>query len=343
MKERQRENWIDLVKCVAMFIVVMNHAQWIIPGVNFLGGMFFVPVFFVLSGYTWQDKGEAFSVVIKKRAKRLLLPYVVSNLFLCTFGSLKNGSLLSGDFASYGKSLLGVLYARNQFYQESSAPNYTLYPNTGYDNIYFYKSLNSPTWFLPALFLTLICFELTYQICQKKQRRVLLMLLLLYLVAVLFHYIFPILLPWSIDALPMFLLLFYFGYQMKQKDWLDLMTKKPWILLSSVLVFAVAVFLNRSANFSIGMYSYSVTLAMLNAVISSVLIMWILRILTRPFAQIPYVMGKHTLLILCYHLFVLAVLDVVMPAVPVACKVIITLVALTLAGVILDKLKYRKS
>lgn len=339
MKERQRENWIDLVKCIAIIIVVMNHAQWIVPGVNFLGGMFFVPVFFVLSGYTWKDKGVSFKQVVKNRAKRLLFPYATANLFLCTFFALKNGDLLAGNFSSYAKSLLGALYARNQLYQDQNALRFTLLSPPSSNTTLFLKSLNSPTWFLPALFLTLVLFEALYRLQKGKRKEILLVISICCLIAVLYHYISPVLLPWSLDAIPFFMLFFYVGWIFKEKNLLDYLNKKPIWIVIGLFVFGISAFVNRSSNYSIGMYGYSVTLSLINALVSSLFIMWICRWITKPFPKLRFIMGRHTLTILCYHLFVLAIIESLLAQLLPALKLVLTLFLLTVFSVAYDYIK----
>lgn len=44
-KGSRRENWIDAAKGIAILIVVLNHSGLVISGVNFWGGMFYVPAF----------------------------------------------------------------------------------------------------------------------------------------------------------------------------------------------------------------------------------------------------------------------------------------------------------
>ena len=83
---KTRAGWIDIAKVLGLVIVLMNHAELSAGGVNYFGGMFYVPVFFVLAGYTFRLRpGESFSAFAKKKAKRLLLPYVGYNAFFFLF------------------------------------------------------------------------------------------------------------------------------------------------------------------------------------------------------------------------------------------------------------------
>ena len=96
MANKRREDWIDCLKCIAILIVMMNHLGLTIPGFSFWGGMFFVPIFFLLSGYTYHTKEETFGRFLKRKAKRLLLPYITANAILFVFFFVKE-SLLGSD------------------------------------------------------------------------------------------------------------------------------------------------------------------------------------------------------------------------------------------------------
>ena len=77
---KERMGWVDIAKIFGLIIVLMNHADLVIGPVNFLGGMFYVPIFFVLAGYTYKYRPEVpFAQVTKKKAKRLLIPYAAYN------------------------------------------------------------------------------------------------------------------------------------------------------------------------------------------------------------------------------------------------------------------------
>ena len=62
-----------------------------------------------------------------------------------------------------------------------------------------------------ALFLTIIAFEILIRVTDKNGRRMWFVAGLFLLLAVLYRYLFPVLLPWSLDAVPFFLLFFMTG------------------------------------------------------------------------------------------------------------------------------------
>ena len=135
--------------------------------------------FYFISGYISGNKNQKLSVLLKEKAKRLLFPCFVYGVVLVGIDVI-----LSGTQGSLNK-LIGVFYSR-----------YMLFPHDLNNNVFFLKSYNSTLWFLTSMFLTSICFD-AFRKCQRKKIFVLILFVLGY---VLMY--FPVLLPWSIDSVP---------------------------------------------------------------------------------------------------------------------------------------------
>lgn len=315
-----RRNWIDAAKAVAMFIVVLNHSELRIPGVNFWGGMFFVPAFFLLSGYTYHPDSGSYLEYVKKKAKRLLIPYLTANLFLFLFFLIKQ--MLTHDLASdfVLKSLLGILYGRNQ-----------ILVNADYHSNLMIN-LNAPTWFLPALFVALIMLEGFYRLCKGNEKKVVLIVVIYALLATGYHYFVPVLLPWCLDIMPYFLLMMLSGNLLKKMDFFgddqEIIQKKETgegfviqpIAKRAIIVFLFVVcivsgLLNGSCNLSLSDAGKSITLMCMAAISSSVLLMVIMNLLEKKAKKLCACLaglGKHTLTILCYHYFILVMTMIVL-------------------------------
>ena len=64
--------WMDLAKAMGILVVLVVHTGASLGPVTFLGGMFYMPVFFVLAGMTFSYRPqESFFVFVKKKARRL--------------------------------------------------------------------------------------------------------------------------------------------------------------------------------------------------------------------------------------------------------------------------------
>jgi fucose 4-O-acetylase-like acetyltransferase len=305
--DKKREGWLDAVKTIAIFIVLLNHAGVVLPAINFWGGMFYVPIFFVLAGYTYHTRAERYIAFVARKAKRLLVPYFGANLFFLLFFVLKE-AVIDGGLHTVGKSsVLGILYARNQLLNIADQSDLT----RNAKQVYFMTLQNAPTWFLPALFLSLILFELLMRLFRQNQQKIGLAIALLFLVEIVYHYMCPYLLPWSIDEMPFFLALLQMGYVVKERRLIEGIkaNKKYRMGLGIVsLVFVVTALVNGSVNLSIGKYGHSLVLALYNSIIASFLIMLLCYMLEHGFAKsyLPdwiVAPGRYTMTILCYHLF----------------------------------------
>lgn len=301
-KEIRRENWIDAAKVIAISIVLLNHSGIVIPGVNFWGGMFFVPAFFLLAGYTYSPKEESYGSFVKRKVKRLLFPYFVANFLI--FGCSVVKDLVLGNFALNKSllSLLGIFYGRNQ-----------LFMNVDWEqNIYFMMILNAPTWFLPALFLTLICGDAIYRMVKGKRNYLIFITLILFVLLPLLHVMIPVLLPWSLDTVPCFLIFFFTGYVLKDVAWFEKQAEQSAIKRLGIVLWLLAMLIaagliNGSMNLSIRYYGKNCLLCVVAATTSSILLMYAMYFMERKCADVIQLISrpaKYTLSILCYHYFI---------------------------------------
>ncbi len=340
MSGKQREKWIDLVKCIAILIVMLNHSQLALPQIRFWGGMFFVPVFFVISGFTYHSREESFLSFLGRRARRLLVPYIAANGILFAFFFFKDVVLAAGSATEKLTGLIGIFYARNQLFLGEATK--TLWLSETKENVFFLTNLNSPTWFLPALFLTMVLFELLFRMTKGNERKMILGAVILLCFANLYHYMLPILLPWSFDAIAYFLLQFMWGYFMRKKDILNYVDQRKWILLIMGCVFFVLAKCNGSVNYSIADYGISTTMALYNALASSTLVMYVCYKANKNIPNVFAIIGQHTMLLLCYHLFVFSIWETIFGGLWPGFTIVVATVGLTLLGWGKEKLAYAK-
>lgn len=318
MEEKQalRENWIDAAKAIAILIVVLNHSGLNIPGVNFWGGIFYVPIFFLLSGYTYHPTEENFKSFAKKKERRLLVPYLMANGILYGIFTVKTlifnpgtGDILDfvGSWVILCRNFIGVAYGRSYAFRltysdgqvDMSEPLMTF--------------LNGPTWFLPALFLVLICADGIYRRTKGKTKKICIILSLWLLIMLPHYYLGFVFFPWSLDILPILLVFFYTGYYLNSKAVFVKIEEgigfKKWGIIAGILLIGIlASLINGSYNLSLNDMGKSVLLCIVAAVSLSCLVLLILRWLQKMLPQVVKVLGslgKHTLTILCFHYFVM--------------------------------------
>ena len=323
MEEKQafRKNWIDAAKAVAIFIVVLNHSGLHIPGVNFWGGIFYVPIFFLLSGYTYHSTEESLGSFAKKKTHRLLLPYFVTNLILFLIFFVKDMTFDVDMTDSFSKNMtfyilvflltlyraeFGALYGRSYLFK------------SGYHGMIEVKEplmnyLNSPTWFLLALFLVLVCADGIYRKTKGKPKKICLILGIWLLLMIPHYYLGLILFPWSLDILPILLIFFFVGHYLSKEKLLEKLEDstgvRKWGIIGGCLIIALlSALLNGSYNLSINDMGKSVILCIVSAMSLSCLLLLFLRWVEKKLPALVKTLGRlgrHTLTILCWHFFVM--------------------------------------
>ena len=302
-----RKAYVDFAKCIAILFVLMNHIGLTIPYITSFGGMFYVPVFFVLAGYTHHAKEEPYTTFVHKKAKRLLVPYLTANLVYFVFFFIKDDILGGTAGLQSLKPLLGILYSR-----------YSLYPPTeefSSQNTYFLTIQNSPTWFLTALFLSYLLLELAIRFAvsyREKQAEHLAMAIAsgaFLLVGVVLDYTCPVLLPWSLECVPLFTVYMLAGHYVAKKNLLERIWEKKGSFPYLVLAFLAAATaggycLCGSANISVGNFGNYTVLGVLNGIVSSLLLTFLCCRAEKILPKALCAVGRNTLHILCYHLFV---------------------------------------
>ena len=309
-KGSRRENWIDAAKSISILIVVLNHSGLVIPGVNFWGGMFYVPAFFLLAGYTYAPKEESYKSFVKRKAKRLLIPYFVTNLLLVLFFQAKD--LVTGSFAisKAAVSFLGIFYGRTRLIKEGNVfrPFQALTPDLN-----MMPNLNAPTWFLPALFLVLICADGLFRLMRGNKKKVYLFMAVFSLVMLPYYYLSPFMLPWCLDILPYLSGFFLIGYELKDNCFFEKTDKAVspvrWgVTIVLLALTAISSLYNGSSNLSLSYFGKTVAVSMISAAGSSCVLLLILRWADQRIPKLIKCIGglsKYTLTILCWHYFVM--------------------------------------
>ena len=297
--EKKRIAWLDAAKAIGILVVLLVHMGRSFGLVSYYGGMFYMPIFFVTAGMTFSYKPEeSFGTFVKKKAKRLLAPYFGYNLFLFAFFFLRGHADM--------QTLLGILYSRN-----------CLMPMDSATNVYFMQILNAPTWFLTCMFVSYILFWLLMRAAKGDSRKAFVGNGVYLLIAIALHYLCPILLPWSIDCAFYAVSFLIVGKLAAVQDWVGKLTKKPLYLILLTSAFALASLWNGSVNMSVGDYGQSMALYLFVGTAGSLIVMALCNAfyatkhtewLQKPLDFI----GRHTLPILCLHLFVYSIIGTVL-------------------------------
>lgn len=321
---KNRKGYLDIAKAIGIIIVLINHIELSLGRANQFLGVFFVSEFFVLSGMTFHRKaGETLRNFAVKKAKRLLLPYAVYSAFYLAWYTLR--SITSGTYAlsDFGKKLAGCIYARTY-----------LFPAREH-KVYLMEIMNAPMWFLPALFVALVVYYMiSVWLGEKKKWGVFAALG----IALICHYVVPILLPWSIDTAMAMLVLLYAGERLAEKDYITTTRKHVWVMPVMLLAFLMITMVNGSGNISVGDYGRSMLLFLISSFLGTflcIMLSFFIEKYLHFLAKVFMIIGVNTMDILCLHLFVFALMQTVLGGFKVPADLWIFKLIIIIAGIII--------
>ena len=275
MEAKSRLEFVDIAKGIGIMIVCFGHSGAEDVVISWIGG-FIVPLFFILSGYMYKDKGIPVGKDLYNKGKKLLKPYLFFSVVLL---------LIYKRFA--WNDIVGVFYSR-----------YCLYTYHAPDNIFFMKATNSPMWFLTAMFAT---FPLFYIIMKNEK----------YIKWIVFSYLLitwgctflPILLPWSLDVVFIMAIFMYIGVLFRRQE--NLLNKPSYIYWLIIAAFLILCKVNGEPNPSVRELGHSLLLYMITGVLGSISMMWICKHLEgKPLSGLLADIGRHTLVIFCLQIFI---------------------------------------
>lgn len=215
----QRIVWLDTVKGICILIIMLHHSnishffREYFPQHHqtlFLAFAMAVPSalasFYIFSGYTFRDCDQA----IRKRAKKLLIPYFYWGIGITAIGNLS--PLYFGIPISLEKNLqhlAGLIYSKALLLTRN--PESVIGHPGQHLNMQLLAGDTGPLWFLTSLFTGYLLFIPLYR---AKGRQIPLIILLYLVLTYLFHFS-PFLLPWSLDMAPFCAILLYTGSKLK--------------------------------------------------------------------------------------------------------------------------------
>ncbi|MCQ2204053.1 MAG: acyltransferase family protein [Bacteroidales bacterium] len=234
--QTERTNWIDSMKGIGILLVMAAHIElpylidkpWIFAG--------YIAMFFVVSGFTL-PANEGITKGLTKKWKRLLIPYIVYG----TIGILE--TCFAHGTGGTWKEMTGLAYSRYCIYPVDMSGNTKL------------LGINSPMWFLTAMFTAFMLTYIYNDISRKTGRIIYVTILAM---AATGLYWSPVLLPWSLDTAPLFSILIISGRHLK--NWWD--ANKETIsqrnivvgMLAIAALYLTLVYINGPINLSVRIY-----------------------------------------------------------------------------------------
>ncbi|MGN0161880.1 MAG: acyltransferase family protein [Lachnospiraceae bacterium] len=300
----KRYDYVDIAKGLGIILVILGHIVY--EYVPFCGSVH-IPLFFLLAGYLY-DMEKSYSVsygeMVKKRVKRLLIPYFVYNLILYAKYLLKLA--LTHEFTlNLGfRALLGFVYSSAIFYKNVPTEN----------NFEGFVFGNGPLWFLTAMAVASVVFYFVIYYVLKHRfdvRKIVISSIVLCVVSWLLCRFLPVYLPWSFEMALLGCVFMLVGLCMRRYNIVEILQKHMWILLICLVVFAGLHHVNGSANMAIQDYGKSMPVYLTLGILGSVMVIFtslVLQKVTVIRRSLSYV-GQNTLIILAFHMTIISVME----------------------------------
>lgn len=226
---RERIMWIDVCKGILIFLVVWGH---VLGGItNTIVGdasgitrfffksiyMFHMPAFFVIAGYLWRgNTNRPFGDVIRKRIRRLIVPYFIWGLLGATI------LVIGESFASLETTGQGVNCCANLSEYPWYQPILSIFHAGDWPKGYGFRC-NSVLWFLPCMFVVVVSYDALWLLFGSKRNEE----FDIYILAVslvmggVFRFYLPKYLPWGLSRAPYMIIFFALGHAIKRSAVLD--------------------------------------------------------------------------------------------------------------------------
>ena len=219
----ERKEYIDCAKGVGIIFVLINHCCGYPFGSLYVLWSYYMALYFLLSGYTYTNHEESLWTFIKKKGKRLVIPYVVYNIFLFCYACITK--IMDGTISwIYCRNVIAtILYSGARLYVDGSQPDFFIHIH------------NEAMWFLLALFLTLLLWKFIEPFYTSVTNKVV-VVMILFVLAFLGE-LLPVFLPWSLEIVPVLEIFFCLGIEIKARNLLDKFCHSRFLSFILVCIF----------------------------------------------------------------------------------------------------------
>ena len=282
MENNKRIVWIDLAKAMAIIMVIMGHAigeyalnfkklEIIIYSIH-------IPLFFILSGYTFKVKSDTKRWIIN-RIKKIMVPYLLF-CFCITVCHIMETFILNQDNGFWMKL----------FSKSGSINTIFLTPKSAFSNL----------WFLPCLvFAEIILYSILKYVKQSWIRNIVCLLpgLIILLLKI------NVVLPFSLCTVIVSVMYLYIGCEIKK--FIDIKEKNNNVLVISTILYIIAITYDirvLKCNLEQTMFNLNITypiLFLITSISGSLMVMEICKKLKN--YKILNKIGMNTLYIYGFH------------------------------------------
>lgn len=303
---KKRILWADYAKFVAIYLVVLGHAD--LPSGDFRSFiyLFHLPLFFLISGYFDNSPKYNFKTFIVHNFKLLLVPYLcfnVINIPISWSSVYLHPELYPGIDSAWEWvicPLYGILLGDDRVTSCSYLPC-------------------GPLWFLVALFSIKVVFyflrrvELYHCLIKYKYIEFFYWLICSLLFVALFGLLGKKIPYYSLDSMLLSMPFYMIGFLMKKKAFpIEFDRKFSYVLLIFIFAYIYIIGVsNGYVDIDAGIYGKNLILFYLNGFLGSYFVLLLCGLLTKPIKLVQYI-GANTIIVLGVHLATLRVVKFLM-------------------------------
>lgn len=287
----KRYPYLDVARGIGLMLVVISHSC----GLHSYLINFYIPLFFVLSGYVYRE-GRSYGENIGKKAKRLLVPYFGYSAVLFAFYALMGRTAQEMKLSAFG-----IFYSR-----------FCLYDAAVEDNIYLFTIANGAMWYLTAFFVTGLLFHLVIGRSLKSRGFLAGCTAVLLGITMALSYL-PVLLPWSVDIAGVAAVFMIAGALLGRAEFFEKAWNIP--LIAAVLAgYLLLSTINPGINMSLREYgkygAFSVPFFVAIGIGGSMLCIWFAKLMQENIlGKLLAYIGQNTIIILAFHILGLEIFE----------------------------------
>lgn len=279
----QREKSFDIAKGIGMLAVVLGHMSIPAKMGDFIFS-FHMPLFFLINGYFFKKKEISDSKYIITKVKTLILPYIVTCIFVIAFSTLfqlRQGIGMTGILENAKSWILAALYGSGTF-------------------THFLKwnfRIIGAIWFLLAMFWADVIFHFLLKSKNPYVWGTVLSIIGYFTAKIVW-------LPMSVQAGLSAIFFIQIGYFIKQKNMLQIYGNNKQVFCLSAIFWGIAVIYSGKL-YMVGNNYGGGFLDVIGAVSATFLILKFSKFLEKKCGKIAELLslyGKNSLIVLCFHL-----------------------------------------
>jgi len=231
-KQRMLEQ--DIAKGIGIILVLALHTLTLSKGIyNALGGIFgfIMPFFFLMAGYNHRPYRYTYKEIIKKRTKQILIPFFTYSIAILIISAIY---YMIGEGYTFGDVIMTYinLILHKPFCRQVGIEVI----NGGL------SSCIMSFWFVQLLFVASIVFYMVVDYALEKGTRLISIIVGLLSITMIFAH-FNIYLPFYLAEAPAVAAIMLVGAFFGQKELLSNKTKLSFIIINSIIAYAIFIVL----------------------------------------------------------------------------------------------------